>query len=413
MQWLRPAGDARPDALEWLQYIQKTRRIELPRPSARDFNTRLSSLDAISSLNNADSSCSSFDRTFHGCLQLPAELRLEIYRLAFIGDRNHHEGYQIGRPVGRMPPKSRLRNGKSIRPFSEDVRENQRGLEGTPILALAFTCRQVYFEAAPIYYGGIIWHFHSTYWLKLFVETMGPKNKIRGIGSRILEAVRHIRIKLHSPRMMALAGTFPHLTRLDIFKEAVPQQEQVLLKILKKTCPTPCPQKMPFLKTLNYGSLYNKNFPQVIWSEDADLRRSTMTKHFHTSRQLRLFANTIGQEARDSIRIINVQLEDAAMAEELLRFKNIVIIRLLNDDAGALSISTLHTLCDKFKSLRAGLRSLANIEIQDPRDASEFVRLEEHVNAIMDGTFWEQPKICDSSSEESSREATPAAWASS
>lgn len=280
MQWLRSAGDARHDALEQFQRIQKRRRIELPCPSARDKNTRLSSLDAIPSFNNADSSCSSFDRTFHGFLQLPAELRVEIYRLAFVGDRNHHEGYEIGRPVGRMPPKSRLRSGKSIRPFSEDVRESQRALDGTPILAIAFTCRQVYLEAAPIYYGGIIWHFRSTYWLKLFWETMGLKNKIRGIGGRILEAVRHIRIKLHSPRMMTLAVKFLRLTRLDIFNEYVPQQEQILLKILRKTFPTPCPLKMPFLKTLNYGSLYNKDFPQVIWSEDADLRSSAMTKHF-------------------------------------------------------------------------------------------------------------------------------------
>lgn len=282
MQWLRPAGNARHDALEQFQRIQKRRRIELRRPSARDINTKLLSLDVIPSLNHADSFCSSFDRTFHGFLQLPAELRVEIYRLAFIGDRNHHEGYEIGRPIGRMPPKSRLRSGKSMRPLSEDVREKQRALEGTPIPAVAFTCRQVYLEAAPIYYGGIIWHFSSTHLLERFLETMGPKNKIRGIGSRILEAVRHIRIKLHSPRMMTLAVMFPNLTRLDIFNEPVYQQEQVLLEILRKTFPAPCPQKMPFLKTLNYGSKYNKDFPRVIWSADAHLRRSTMTKHFHT-----------------------------------------------------------------------------------------------------------------------------------
>ena len=103
-----------------------------------------------------------------------------------------------------------------------------------------------------------------------------------------------------------------------------------------------------------------------------------MTKHFHTSRQLRLFVNTIGQEVRDSIRMIHVRLNDAAMAEQVLRFKNLVIIRLLNNDAGALSISTLYTLRDKFKSLRAGLRSLAGIEIQDPRNPAKFLPLAEH-----------------------------------
>lgn len=111
--------------------------------------------------------------------------------------------------------------------------------------------------------------------------------------------------------------------------------------------------------------------------------------------------------------MIHVQLDDAAMAEELLRFNKLVIIRLLNDDAGVLSVSTLHTLRDKFKSLRAGLASLAYVEIQDPRDAAKFLPFEESFNAVMDGTIWKQPKTCESSSEESSREPTPAAWASS
>lgn len=99
------------------------------------------------------------------------------------------------------------------------------------------------------------------------------------------------------------------------------------------------------------------------------------------------------------------------MAEELLRFKNLVIIRLLNDDAGTLSISTLHTLRDKFELLRAGLASLADVEIQDPRDAARFLPFEEFFDAVMDETIRKQP--CESSSDESSREPTPAAWASS
>lgn len=389
--------------------------MELPRPLARDRNTRLSSLHAIPSFNHADSSCSSFDRTFHGFLQLPAELRVEIYKLAFIGDRDHDKGYEIGRPIGRMPPKSRLRSGKSIRPFSEDVREKQRGLEGTPILAIAFTCRQVYLEAAPIYYGGIIWHFRTTHWLERFLETMGAENKIQGIGSRILEAVRHIRIRLHTPRMMALAVKFPHLTWLEIFSEK-PRQEKVLMEILKKTCPAPCPQKTPFLKTLIYLSESTMDEPQVIWSGDNEVWSSTMTKqwyHFHTSRQLRRFGNAIGQEVRDSMRMIHVQLDDAAMAKELLRFKNLVIIRILNDDAGALQVSTLHTLRDKLKSLRAGLAFLADVAIQDPREAANFLPFEEFFDAVMNGTMRKQLRTSDSSSEVSSREPTPVAWASS
>ena len=247
-----------------------------------------------------------------------------------------------------MPLKSRLLSGKSIRPFSEDVRGKQRALEGTPILAIAFTCRQVYLEAAPIYYHGIIWHFRSTQWLDRFLETLGPKNKIQGIGMAILESVRHIRIKLHSPRMMALAVKFPHLNRLDIFNEGL-RQGKPLSKILKKTLPTSCPRKVPFLKTLNYGSQYNVDFPQVMWSrddEDYSLEMTTQWHHFHTPRQLRLFGSAIGQEARDSIKYIHVQLDDCAMAEEVLRFRNVVVIRILNNDRGALQVSTFHTCLD-------------------------------------------------------------------
>lgn len=337
----------------------------------------------------------------------------------FVGYRDHHKGYEIGRPVGRMPPKSRLRSGKSIRPFSEDVREKQRALEGTPILAIAFTCRQVYLEAAPIYYNGIIWHFRSTQWLERFLETLGPKNKIQGIGMAILEAVRHIRIGLHSPVMMALAVKFPHLTRLDIFNEGL-RPGKPLSTILKKTFPMPCPQKMPFLKTLNYGSKYNLDFPQVLWSRNDEkfsvafsVEMTTQWHHFHTPRQLRLFGNAIGQEARDSIKYIHVQLDDVAMADEVLKFQNIVGIRILNNVGGALQVSTFSTRLNNLRSLKAGLPCLEGVQVQDPRDARKFLPFKEFYNAVREGSIWKQGKACDSSSEESSREATPVAWASS
>lgn len=391
MNYLRPAGEASDDVLERLKRFQKMRKTDPPRPLARDSNN-------------------SFDRTFHRFLQLPLELRIKIYRLAFIGFRDHHKGYEVGRPVGRMPRRSRLRSGKSIRPFSEDVRENQRALEGTPILAIAFTCRQVYLEAAPIYYGGIIWHFRSRQWLRRFWETLGPKNKIQGIGMGILEAVRYIRIKLHSSRMVALAAKFPRLTRLDVFNE-VGGHVQVLLK---EVCPALCPLKMPLLKTLNYGSQYNLDFPHVIWSRDDEgcgLETTKQWYHFHTSRQLRLFSDTIGQEMRDSIKFIHVQLDDSKMADEILKFKNLVVIRLLQNDRGASQISTFHTLRDILKCLIAGLSSLRDVEIQDPKDAANFLPWED---AVVDGAITlNQPNRCDSSSDESSREPTPVAWASS
>ncbi|KAL9134877.1 MAG: hypothetical protein Q9175_003947, partial [Cornicularia normoerica] len=91
-------------------------------------------------------------RTFHAFIQLPQlppKLPIEIYGLAFLDHRDRQEGREVGRPVGWMPLKSQPRSGKSIRPFSKDVRENQHALEGKSILAIPFTFGRVYLEAAP------------------------------------------------------------------------------------------------------------------------------------------------------------------------------------------------------------------------------------------------------------------------
>ena len=94
---------------------------------------------------------------------------------------------------------------------------------------------------------------------------------------------------------------------------------------------------------------------------------TTQWYHFHSPRQLRLFGNVIGQEMRDSIKSVYVQV-DATMVDEMLRFKNLVTIRLLNDDRRPSQVSTFHNFRDKLKSLRAGLPSLRDVEVQDPRD---------------------------------------------
>lgn len=180
---------------------------------------------------------------------------MEIYELGFMGLHDENEGLTIGRPVGRMPPKSRLRSGKSIRPVSEDIRENQRALEGTPALAVAFTCRQIYLEAAPIYHKAITWQFRSWQWMKRFLETLGFKNKIQGVGLRVLEAVQHIRIVVRLPRMMALAAKFPHLKSLDILSWSAYKRERYLLMRLRETVPATFPLQMPMLETVNYGSV--------------------------------------------------------------------------------------------------------------------------------------------------------------
>ena len=46
-----------------------------------------------------------------------------------------------------MPLKSRLRSGRGSSPVLEDVQENQHNLEGNPMIATAFSCRQVVLEA--------------------------------------------------------------------------------------------------------------------------------------------------------------------------------------------------------------------------------------------------------------------------
>ncbi len=218
--------------------------------------------------------------------------------------------------------------------------------------------------------------------------------------------------------MMALAARFPHLTRLDVLHEA-PRQEQVVLKMLKKTFPTPCPQLMPLLESLNYVSHVSRrhvDFFQVIWSRDDEecgLKKMKEWYHFYTPRQLRLFGDAIGQDMRDSIQTIHVQFDDAAMTDELLRFRNLVMIRLLSNGSVALRASTFDTLIDKGDSLIVGLPSLKKIRFQDPSDAAKFLPFNNISTAFMKEKTWTQPNSCASSFEESSREPTPAAWAPS
>lgn len=54
-----------------------------------------------------------------------------------------------------------------------------------------------------------------------------------------------------------------------------------------------------------------------------------MWHQFHTSRQQRLFGDTMGQGMRDSTKAIHVQLDDTRMADEILKYKILINIRLL------------------------------------------------------------------------------------
>lgn len=110
--------------------------------------------------------------------------------------------------------------------------------------------------------------------------------------------------------------------------------------------------------------------------------------HFHTPRQLRLFGDAIGQDMRDSIQAIHVQLDDATMIDEMLRFKNLVIIRILINDDRGISQVIFDNFREKVNVLRAGLPFFGDVQVQDPRDAAKFLSLEVFVNAFLDGTIW-------------------------
>lgn len=148
-------------------------------------------------------------------LRLPLELRIEIYKLV-VAEANIHLGDSIDAPIRRIPRMSSTRSGRVFQSEEELLRDRKMGLGGTSRLAIAFSCRQIYLEAAEIYYGSRLLHFRSTKWMELFIETIGSRNKIKGIGSRLLNAIRHIRIGWWDDGLLALAAEFPRLVRLDI-----------------------------------------------------------------------------------------------------------------------------------------------------------------------------------------------------
>ncbi len=153
-------------------------------------------------------------------LSFPAEIRLEIYHL-IVADTCTDSGFLIDEPCNRFPPPSLTRSGKGIRP-EEGKRDWPNAMEGTSRLAIAFTCRQLYLEAAEIYYGSLIIHFRRTKWMEVFVDTIGRGNKIQGVGARLLDAVRHIRIRWENEHMLNLAALFSRLEQMDLLCERPP-----------------------------------------------------------------------------------------------------------------------------------------------------------------------------------------------
>ena len=108
--------------------------------------------------------------------QLPPEIRIRIWRYTVILDRpvelKHRKS--IMSKTTFLP--SRLRSGRLIH-------QNDDELRNPTVLAVAFTCRELYLEVAPVYYSGNAFRIHleGLYICRLLYSGL------RGIGSRALD----------------------------------------------------------------------------------------------------------------------------------------------------------------------------------------------------------------------------------
>ncbi|MCJ1253654.1 hypothetical protein MMC24_001466 [Lignoscripta atroalba] len=107
---------------------------------------------------------------FYLFLRLPTEVRINIYKYVVIADH----------PIAIRPrqPKdcgsSITRSGRPMRPGVDEIERNTREISH---LAVAFTCRQIYAEAAPIYYAKNQFTFFRAPDVGNFAETIGHGNQ--------------------------------------------------------------------------------------------------------------------------------------------------------------------------------------------------------------------------------------------
>ena len=131
--------------------------------------------DALPSGKTTLTSTLAFKSPTSPILELPAEIRLMIWRHVLISDR----------PVGlrkhknRELPNSRLRSGEKFK-F-----EGNPQYEYSTQFSLALTCRQVYLEATPIYYGEnsflpqFVRHLDMYETYSVFLDVIGDRNANR------------------------------------------------------------------------------------------------------------------------------------------------------------------------------------------------------------------------------------------
>jgi hypothetical protein len=91
--------------------------------------------------------------------------------------------YHIGKPI---PYKTcgKSRSGAFLRPA-----QDERNLwDSTPTLAIAFTCRQMYLEAAPIWYANVRFAITLPEDIVSFLQSIGPRNR---------DAIQHISVNMN------------------------------------------------------------------------------------------------------------------------------------------------------------------------------------------------------------------------
>ncbi|MCJ1454034.1 hypothetical protein MMC28_004384 [Mycoblastus sanguinarius] len=131
-------------------------------------------------------------------LKLPAELRIRIWTLTVVSDKpiivkEHHRGF--------IPP-SLLRSGTQLH-----LQDDQRRMFSR--LAVAFTCRQIYLEVAPIYYSMNIFSIITSN--ARILNSFVLQNFRRAIGPRNTEAITALRLNLEHCPPSAYLGGFPGL----------------------------------------------------------------------------------------------------------------------------------------------------------------------------------------------------------